>query len=102
MAASIYKQHIPLVNAARKPGEWQTYDIIFIAPKFKDDGSLESPARMTVFWNGVLVHHDAELQGPTRYIGHPEYEAYDSKGPIMLQYHGNPVAFRNIWVRELN
>lgn len=102
MAASIYKQHIPKVNAAREPGKWQTYDIIFVAPQFKDDGSLDSPARMTVFWNGVLVHHDVELKGPTLYIGHPEYEVYDSKGPLMLQYHGNPVAFRNIWLRELD
>lgn len=102
MAASVYKQHIPLVNAARKPGEWQTYDIIFIAPEFNSDGSLKSPARVTVLWNGILVHHDVELKGPTRYIGYPEYEAYDGKGPLLLQYHGNPVSFRNIWLRKLS
>lgn len=101
MAASIYKQHIPLVNAARKPGQWQSYDVVFIAPEFMDDGSLESPARMTVFWNGILVHHDVELEGPTKYIGHPEYEAHADKLPIMLQDHGSAVSYRNIWVREL-
>lgn len=102
MAGSIYKQYIPGVNASRKPGEWQSYDIIFIAPEFNSDGSLESPARMTVFWNGILVHHDVELKGPTVYIGHPEYEAYDPVAPISLQDHDHPVSYRNIWLREID
>ncbi|GAA5520694.1 DUF1080 domain-containing protein [Aliifodinibius salicampi] len=101
MAGSIYKQHIPEANVARKPGEWQSYDIVFIAPEFSDDGSLESPARVTVFWNGVLVQHDVELEGPTEYIGHPSYEAH-GEAPITLQDHSNPVSFRNVWVRELD
>ncbi|MCW9706361.1 3-keto-disaccharide hydrolase [Fodinibius salsisoli] len=101
MAGSIYKQHIPLANAARPAGEWQSYDIIFIAPKFAEDGSLESPARVTLFWNGVLVQHDVELEGPTEYIGHPSYEAHSQKASLMLQDHSNPVSFRNIWVRGL-
>lgn len=101
MAGSIYKQHIPLVNAAREPGEWQSYDIIYTAPQFKDDGSLMSPARITVFWNGILVQDNVEIKGATQYIGHPSYEAHDDKLPIMLQDHSNPVSFRNIWVREL-
>jgi hypothetical protein len=102
MAGSIYKQHIPLANAARPAGEWQSYDIIYIAPEFAEDGSLESPARVTLFWNGVLVQHDVELQGPTEYIGHPSYEAHPPKAPLMLQDHSNPVSFRNIWVRSLD
>lgn len=102
MAGSIYKQHIPQVNASRAPGEWQSYDIIYHAPTFGDDGSVQSPARMTVFWNGVMIHSDVELEGPTVYIGQPEYEAHPDKLPIMLQDHGNPISFRNIWVRELN
>jgi len=101
MAGSIYKQSIPMVNAARPPGEWQTYDIIFIAPEFNADGSLISPARLTVFWNGVLVQYDVELQGPTIYRGKPNYEAYDEVGPLLLQDHDHPVSYRNIWLREL-
>lgn len=102
MAGSIYKQHIPLANAARPAGEWQSYDIIFIAPEFAEDGSLESPARVTLFWNGVLVQNNVELEGPTEYIGHPSYEEHPPKVPLMLQDHSNPVSFRNIWVRELD
>ena len=102
MAGSIYKQSVPMVNAARPPGEWQSYDIVFIAPEFRDDGSLKSPARMTVFWNGILVHHDFELKGPTVNRGIPEYEAYDATGPISLQDHDHPVSYRNIWLRELD
>ncbi|MEJ2003901.1 MAG: DUF1080 domain-containing protein [Cyclobacteriaceae bacterium] len=100
-AGSIYKQYIPLVNATRPPGEWQEYDIIFIAPEFNSDGTLASPARVTVFHNGVLIQHDVELQGPTEYIGKPSYEAHADKLPLGLQDHGNPVSFRNIWIREL-
>ncbi|ASB48763.1 3-keto-disaccharide hydrolase [Alkalitalea saponilacus] len=101
-AASIYKQHIPLVNASLPPGEWQTYDIFFIAPRFNDDGSLKSPAYVTVLHNGILVQNHVELLGPTRYIGFPEYEVHDEKMPIRLQNHGDSVSFRNIWVREID
>jgi Domain of Unknown Function (DUF1080). len=100
-AASVYKQHIPLVNASRPPGEWQTYDVVFIAPRFNADGTLRSPARMTVFHNGVLAQYDVELQGATVWRGKPSYKAHPAKLPIHLQDHGNPVAFRNIWVREI-
>jgi hypothetical protein len=102
-AASVYKQYPPLVNASRKPGEWQTYDVVWIAPVFNADGSLKSPARLTAFHNGVLVQNDVALKGETLYIGQPHYEAYDT-APIKLQAHGDPsppISFRNIWVREL-
>lgn len=101
-AASIYKQHAPLVNASRAPGEWQTYDVVWIAPRFAADGKLQRPARMTVFHNGVLVQCNAELSGPTSYRGHFPYAAHAGKLPLALQDHGNPVAYRNIWVRELS
>ncbi|HKO12103.1 MAG TPA: DUF1080 domain-containing protein, partial [Acidobacteriaceae bacterium] len=103
MAGSLYKQAIPLANAARKPGEWQTYDVVWTAPRFKGDGSLETPAFATVFWNGVLVENHFQLQGQTLYIGKPFWKAYD-RAPIKLQAHGDksePISFRNIWVREL-
>jgi len=103
MAASIYKQIIPLVNPGRKPGEWQTYDIVWTAPAFNADSSLKTPAYVTVFFNGVLVQNHFELQGETRYIGKPFYKSYDA-APIKLQAHGGrtaPDSFRNIWVREL-
>ncbi len=100
-AGAIYKQHIPLVNACRPPGVWQTYDIIFTAPRFREDGSLLSPAKMTVLHNGVLIQNHVTLLGPTENIGLPSYKAHDLKRPLMLQEHGNPVSFRNIWIREL-
>lgn len=103
MAGSLYKQSIPLANAARKPGEWQTYDVVWTAPRFNPDGSLKTPALATVFWNGVLVDNHFQLQGQTLYIGKPFYKAYD-RAPIKLQAHGDksePISFRNIWVREL-
>ena len=103
MAGSLYKQAIPLANAARKPGEWQTYNIIWTAPTFNADGSLKTPAYATVFWNGVLVENHFELKGQTVYVGKPFYQAYD-RAPIKLQAHGDksePISFRNIWVREL-
>lgn len=100
-AASVYKQHIPLVNASRGPGEWQAYDIVFTAPGFGDHGELESPAFVTVFHNGVLVQNHVELKGPTVYRGQPEYTAHAEKLPLKLQDHGNPVSYRNIWIREL-
>lgn len=103
MAGSIYKQAIPLANPGRKPGEWQTYDVVWTAPVFNGDGSLKSPAYATVFFNGVLVENHFELKGETRYIGSPFYKAFDG-APIKLQAHGDksePISFRNIWVREL-
>lgn len=100
-AASVYKQHIPLVNASKPVNEWQEYDIIFMAPKFSEKGTLVSPAKVTVFHNGVLVQNGVELLGPTTYIGTPYYIAHEEKLPIALQDHGNPIQFRNIWVREL-
>lgn len=102
-AGSIYKQGIPLVNPSRKPGEWQTYDVVWTAPTFHPDGSLKSPAYVTVLFNGVLVQNHFQLQGQTLYIGKPFYKAYDS-APIKLQAHGDhsqPISFRNIWVRDL-
>ena len=100
-AGSIYKQSPPLVNVTNPPGEWNVYDIIFKAPDFNEDGMLVSPARMTVFHNGVLVQNSFELKGPTVYTGIPNYEAHPEKLSIVLQDHGNPVSFRNIWLREL-
>jgi hypothetical protein len=103
MAGSIYKQSIPLANPMRKPGEWQTYDVLWTAPTFNPDGSLKTPAYVTVTFNGVLVQNHFELKGETLYIGRPFYKKYES-APIKLQAHGDPsppLSFRNIWVREL-
>jgi hypothetical protein len=99
-ASGIYKQTPPMVNAMRPPGEWNTYDIIWTAPKFKDDGSLESPAYITVLHNGVLTLNHFALLGNTPYSEPPKYEKH-GKLPIHLQDHGNPVRYRNIWVREI-
>jgi len=99
--AAIYKQHPPLVNACRKPGEWQTYDIIFEAPRFDRQGKLTRPAFVTVLHNGVLVQNHSEIQGATAWEKPPLYKAHAAKLPLILQYHGNPVRFRNIWIREL-
>jgi hypothetical protein len=102
-AASLYKQAIPLVNASRKPGEWQTYDVIWTAPVFAADGSVTSPAYAVVFHNGVLVQNHFALKGETLYIGKPVYKKYDT-APIKLQAHGDPsppISFRNIWIREI-
>jgi hypothetical protein len=101
MTASLYGQYPPLVNACRKPGEWQTFDIVFHAPRFDQEGKVLQPARMTVFHNGLLVHDNAELTGPTAHKARPPYKAHAEKLPISLQDHGNPVRFRNIWVRGL-
>jgi hypothetical protein len=101
-AGSIYKQHPPLANASRPPGEWQSFDIVFIAPRFSEAGELISPARITAFHNGVLVQHDSVLRGGTVYRGEPKYTPHAPKLPIELQNHGDAVAFRNIWVRELS
>jgi hypothetical protein len=102
-AASIYKQYAPLVNAARKPGEWQTYDVVWTAPTFKSDGSLATPAYVTAFHNGVLVQNHVALKGVTKNTGYPEYKPH-GPAPILLQAHGDksaPISFRNIWVRVL-
>lgn len=102
-AGSIYKQTPPLVNAMRKPGEWNVYDIIYTAPRFKEDGSLFSPARVTVLHNGVVIQNDTEIKGHTPYIGLPKYSKH-GEGPIRLQDHGDPsepISFRNIWIRDL-
>nr|WP_295866875.1 DUF1080 domain-containing protein [uncultured Chitinophaga sp.] len=104
MAASIYKQHVPLANPTNKPGEWQAYDVIWTAPVFGSDGKLVSPARVTVLFNGVLVQNNVELKGPTQYIGAPGYREAHGPSPIKLQAHGDksePLSFRNIWIREL-
>ena len=100
-AAALYGQQPPAVNASRGPGEWQSYDIVFVAPRFNDDGALISPARVTLFHNGVLVHHDHTLIGATTHQKVARYHKHPPKGPLQLQDHGNPVRFRNIWVREL-
>ena len=99
-AGSIYKQSIPLVNACKGPGEWQSYDVIFMAPEFTEKGTLKTPARITVLHNGVLIQNNYELKGPTEFNRIPMYEAH-GKGSLVLQDHGNPVSYRNIWVREL-
>lgn len=99
-AGSIYKQYPPLVNACKKPGEWQTYDIIYTAPVFGKEGRVVHPAAITVLHNGVLVQNHSILLGPSEYIGIPFYKEH-GKASIKLQDHGNPISFRNIWVREL-
>jgi hypothetical protein len=99
-AGSVYKQSAPLVNASRKPGKWQAYDIVFHSPKFAADGSLTKPATVTVFHNGVLIQDHFELKGPTTYAGYPKYEKHGDM-PFLLQDHGNPVQYRNVWIRRL-
>lgn len=99
-AGSIYKQYAPLVNAQKPAPAWQSYDIIYTAPRFYGDGSLAEPARMTIFLNGVLVQHNVPLLGPTEYRGIPVYKAHGD-GVIMLQQHNNEVHYRNIWLRKL-
>jgi Domain of Unknown Function (DUF1080) len=101
MTAALYGQHPPLVNACRPPGEWQTYDIVFHRPRFDKDGAVLTPARMTVFHNGLLVHDNDVLTGPTAHKARPPYKMHDDRLPIGLQDHGHPVRFRNIWLREL-
>jgi len=99
--ASLYKQTPPMVNVCRKPGEWQSYDILFTAPRFAEDGKVLRPAYVTVIHNGVAVHNHFELQGGTYYDRPAAYEKHPEKQPIRLQNHGDPVKFRNIWVREI-
>lgn len=100
-AGAVYGQYPPLVNASLPPGQWQTYDIIYIAPRFDSTGKLVSPAYLTVFHNGVVVQYHVPLTGPTGWLERRPYEPHPEKLPISLQDHGNPVRFRNIWVREL-
>jgi hypothetical protein len=103
-AASIYKQNPPMVNSSRKPGEWQSYDVVWTAPVFHSDGTLDTQAFVTVFHNGVLVQNHFRLSGETLYIGKPSYRKYD-RAAIKLQSHHDPsapISFRNIWVRELS
>jgi hypothetical protein len=100
-AGAIYKQTPPLANAMRKPGEWNTYEIFWTTPRFKDDGSLLSPAYITVMHNGVLIQNHFELLGDTPFNRPPKYSKHSPKGPISLQDHGDPVRFRNIWVRPI-
>jgi hypothetical protein len=99
--AAVYNQRPPMVNACRKPGEWQTYDIIFTAPRFDSEGKVQKPAYVTVLHNGVLVQNHTEIQGDTAYDRQSAYKAHAEKLPFVLMYHGNPVRFRNIWVREI-
>jgi len=99
-AGAVYSQYAPLVNVSRKPGEWQSYDVIFHAPRFDENGKLSKPATITVLQNGVLVQDNVEIKGPT--ANQPtKYEAHPLKQPLVLQDHGNPVRYRNIWIREL-
>ena len=104
-AGSLYKQHIPLVNVSKKPGEWQTYDIIFTRPIFTAEGKLASPGRVTLLYNNVLVLNNVTILGATQWIGLPQYTAHADKLPLLLQDHGfdggQPLSFRNIWIRNL-
>jgi hypothetical protein len=100
-AAAMYGQFPPLVNASRKPGEWQSYDIAFTAPRFDAGGQLTSPAMVTVFHNGVLVHNNRAFWGPTQHRRIDPYRPSNARGALRLQDHGNPVRYRNIWVREI-
>jgi hypothetical protein len=99
-AAAIYGEFPPLVNACRKPGEWQAYDIIWTAPRFNGE-QLAAPAYLTMLFNGVLVHNHQALIGPTSHRKVVPWEAHPPVGPLRLQDHGNPMRFRNIWYRPL-
>jgi hypothetical protein len=100
-AAAIYAQSPPLVNACRPPGQWQTFDIVFTAPRFSEAGELTAPARITMFHNGILVHRNQELYGHTPHLGLANYDGMTAKGPLALGAHHCPVRFRNIWIRPL-
>ncbi len=100
-AAAVYAQTPPLVNACRKPGQWQTYEIVFVAPRFDGAGKLAAPARLTMFHNGVLVHHNQEIYGSTPHAGLASYDGVPAQGPLAFGAHHCPVRFRNIWIRRL-
>jgi hypothetical protein len=100
-AGAVYGQYPPLVNASRSPGQWQWYDVVFHGPRFDSSGKLVRPARVTVFHNGVLIQDNVEPSGPTAHGERPPYKAGPDKLPLALQDHGNPVRYRNIWIREL-
>ena len=100
-AGSIYKQHKPLVNSCKPPGEWESFDIVFTAPEFTADGSVKSPAYFTVFQNGVLIQNHVEVKGGTNHSEFTEYTQHESKLPLLIQSHGAAVEYRNIWLREL-
>lgn len=103
-AAAVYKQYAPLVNASRQPGEWQSYDIVFMAPVFNSNGELQTPGRVTILHNGVLVQNNVSLWGQTEYATKSEYKMHAPKLPLFFQDHGddgNPISYRNIWIREL-
>ncbi|MEM7397121.1 MAG: DUF1080 domain-containing protein, partial [Verrucomicrobiota bacterium] len=99
-AAAIYGQYPPEVNACRPPGEWEYYDIHFAAPRWNENGDLVKPARMTVYHNGIKVHDDVPLTGPTSHKRRPAYRKHGEKEPFLIQDHGNRVRFRNIWIKE--
>jgi len=101
MAGSIYKQTAPLVNPSKKPGQWESYNISYTAPEFSEDGSVTSPARVTVVWNGVVVQNNTKIKGDTPYVGLPEYKPH-GQAPIRLQDHNSKVSYRNIWIREID
>jgi hypothetical protein len=101
-AAALYGQHPPLVNASRPPGEWQTYDIVFAAPRFKEGSTLDRPAVVTVVHNGIVVHNATPFWGPTAHRRIDPYTPASARGPIALQDHGNPVRYRNVWIRPLS
>ncbi len=100
-ASALYGQWPPLVNPVKKPGEWNSYDIVFEAPRFDTEGKLTKPGYVTVFFNGVCVHNRKELNGPTHHQVSDPYKPYSGRGPIGLQDHGNPVHYRNIWIRPI-
>lgn len=100
-AGALYGQHPPAVNASRAPGEWQSYDILFTAPRHDADGVQQEPARVTVLHNGVMIHNHREILGPTRHRSLPPQGDYSAPGPVLLQDHGNPVRYRNIWIRPM-
>ncbi len=101
-AGSIYKQHSPLVNVTKPAGEWQSFDIIFTAPVFKEDKTLKSPAFFTIFQNGIIIQNHVQLTGPTVHTEFTEYQFHETKLPLMIQSHGSKVSYRNVWIRELN
>ena len=100
-AASVYNQKPPMVNASRKPGEWQTYDIIFTTPRFGEDGKVTQKGYVTVLHNGIVVQNHSEIKGYTYFDKATSYTKHPEKQPLVLMYHSNPVRFRNIWIREI-